>query len=165
MTFYKATTPDGKDFRTGTLDYAGALVSGEPVSRPDQGPMVKDSPSTYLSVSVEPGEVLLGGTWPCRLFLVEPLGEVIGSDDHPYKRCCKSLRVLEEVPAHQALGPNGAEVAAIIERIDGLTVGEIRHRGAAWGAARDAALATLTQDLMSPDQHTLLMGPWNAVIS
>jgi hypothetical protein len=32
--YYKATRPDGTDFRTGTVDYAAALASGEPVTHP-----------------------------------------------------------------------------------------------------------------------------------
>lgn len=29
LTYYKATRPDGTDFRTGTIDYAAALRTGE----------------------------------------------------------------------------------------------------------------------------------------
>ena len=31
MTYWKATQPDGTDFHTGTVDYAAALASGEPL--------------------------------------------------------------------------------------------------------------------------------------
>ena len=78
-TLYKATRPSGLDFYSGTVDYAAALASGEPVRwRPrhsgPRGHMTKDAPETYLSVSAEPGEVLTGGSWPCRLFRVVPRG-------------------------------------------------------------------------------------------
>ena len=31
MIYYKATQMDGTDFYTGTVDYAGAMASGEPL--------------------------------------------------------------------------------------------------------------------------------------
>ena len=31
MTYWKATRTDGTDFHTGTVDYAAALASGEPL--------------------------------------------------------------------------------------------------------------------------------------
>ena len=137
---YKATAPSGKDFRTGTIDYAGALASGRPVHHPSTDSMVSNLPSTYLSTSTEPAETLIGGSWPCRLFLVEPVGEVLdGLDASPYKRACKSLLVVEELPAWQALGPNGEHVAALFDRIRSLTADELTRPTAAWYATRDNA--------------------------
>jgi hypothetical protein len=49
------------------------------------------------------------------------------------------MRVVEELPAYEALGPNGAEVAAIIDRAGRLTVDEARRLAAARAAAWDAA--------------------------
>jgi hypothetical protein len=136
--FYKATQDDGFDFRTHTVDYAGAFDSGEVVRHPSRpGRMIPDEPSTYLSVSVEPAETLIGGWWPCRLFCVEPEGDVLdGLAASPYKRACLALRVVEEMPAWQALGPNGRAVAALIQQ-----AAEVTSRQAhAMAAARDAAL-------------------------
>jgi hypothetical protein len=48
-TYYKATRPDGTDFRTGTIDYAAALASGEVIHHPVET-MVPNDPATYLSV-------------------------------------------------------------------------------------------------------------------
>ena len=52
-------------------------------------------------------------------------------------------KVSSELPAHEALGPNGEAVAAQIERCKTLTADEPRRlvvaRGAAWGAAWGAA--------------------------
>ncbi len=141
---YKATRLDGTDFRTGTLDYAAACGTGQPVTYPGTAAaMVQDDPSTYLSVSAELGEVLTGGWWPCRLFRVEAVGPVIGHSDMAFKRCCRSLLVAQELPAHLALGPNGEQVAALITRAGALTADDARKlaaaRDAAWAAAWDAA--------------------------
>jgi hypothetical protein len=152
MVYYKATRPDGMDFATGTVDYAEALETGEVLEHDEK--MVRDKAATYFSVSVEPADCT-GVRWPCRLFRVEPVGRVLKSDGLPNKRCCSRLRVVEELPAHLALGPNGEAVAALIERAGRLTWDEVERLvaagvaargaagvavwGAAWGAARDAA--------------------------
>jgi hypothetical protein len=176
-TFFKATRPDGTDFRTGTIPYAvGATVTHPITSR--YSDMRPNDPATYLSVSVEPGESLVGGSWPCRLFRVEPVGRTVKRTDGslPYKRGCRALRVVEELPAHVALGPNGEQVAALIERAWTVTADEARRvdaawdaawgaaRDAAWAAARGAARALLVRDLITPDQFDRLYGPWASVI-
>ena len=89
-------------------------------------------------------------------------------------------------------GPQGAEVAAIIERARRLTGDEASRLiaaqrvewYAAWAAARDASwdvvrdatwaavryvvrdilMATLTRDLITPEQYDTLMAPWREVI-
>jgi hypothetical protein len=144
-TYYKAARPDGTDFRTGTIHYR----VGETVRHPDDGLMRPNHPSTYLSVSVELGEVLTGGSWPCCLFRVEPVGDTVTRTDGqcPFKRGCKALWVAEELPAHLALGPNGEAVAALIDRAGrltsddarGLAAARVAAWAAAWGAARGAA--------------------------
>lgn len=140
--FYKATRPSGRDFRTGTVDYAGALASGDVVRHPAGGPMVPNQPATYLSVSVEPAETLIGGWWPCRLFRVEPVGDVLsGLSASEHKRAVLSLRVIEELPSWQALGPNGRTVVAIIDRAHSLTYDEAQSLAAARNAARNGVAA------------------------
>jgi hypothetical protein len=131
------------------VDYAGAFDSGEVVRHPSRpGRMIPGEPSTYLSVSVEPAETLIGGWWPCRLFCVEPEGDVLdGLAASPYKRACLALRVVEEMPAWQALGPNGRAVAALIQQAAEVTSRQAHAMAAArdaaldaaWDAARDAA--------------------------
>jgi hypothetical protein len=181
VNYYKASRPDGTDFRTGTIAY----TVGTTVHHPSRyGGISPNDPGTYLSVSVEPGESLVGGSWPCRLFRVEPVGRTVRRTDGslPYKRGCRALRVVEELPAHVALGPGGEQVAALIERAGLLTVDEAQHWGAACDAASgaaaacdaaraaarcaawDAALALLVRDLVTDDQFHALYGPWQSVI-
>ena len=146
-------------------------------------------PSGWLSVATTPTDCT-GMAWPCRLLLVEPVeGHPVTAplDNLPRKRAASAWRVVREMPATDALGPQGVEVAAIIERAGRLTRDEAMRlataraaardatmaattdaawdaaRAAAW-AARDAALATLTRDIIAPEQYDTLMGPWRQVI-
>ena len=174
-TYYKATRPDGMDFRSGTIDYAAALQTGEVIRHPVKRKR-RDEAISYLSVSIVPTDCT-GMEWPCRLFRVEPVGRVMaGLRASPSKRAVGALRVVEELPAWQALGPQGQEVAALIERAASLTIGE-RERldaardaalNAAWyaalNAALDAALALFVRDLISPEHHDLLYSPWRSVM-
>ena len=184
MTYYKATRPDGFDFRTGTINYAAALESGEVIRHPAK--RVRNQPETYLSVSVEPADCT-GFQWPCRLFRVEPVGRVMTADGLPNKRAVSALRVVEELPAHLVFGPNGEEVAALIERVGRLTRDEAHAlakarasaRASAWDsawasawasardsawAAADACVALLVKDLINTAQFDLLYGPWKSVM-
>ncbi|MES2210944.1 MAG: hypothetical protein V4515_12300 [Chloroflexota bacterium] len=136
--YFKCTRPDGTDFRTGTVDYAAALVSGEVIRHP--ATMVKDEASTYLSVSVEPADCT-GFEWPCRLFRVEPVGRTLRASNLTNKRACRALRVVEELPSHMAFGPNGEAVAAFLEALAKLTPEQVRRLAAARAAARAAAWA------------------------
>ena len=149
--YYKATRPDGTDFQTCTIDYAAALVSGEVIRHPVTR-KVRDDASTYLSISTEPADCT-GFNWPCRLFRVEPIGKVGTASDLPNKRTTRALRVVEELPAWQAFGPNGEAVALFIERCRTLTptpeqtkqfvaarvAARYAARFVAWDAAWDAA--------------------------
>lgn len=129
-TYYKATRLDGTDFQTGTIDYAAAL-GGNPITLP-----TVDDPqcctSTVLHASTVAAEALSGGDWPCRLFLVE--GEPVATEEH--KRGFFSLRVVEEIDAHLALGPNGREVARMIEKARHLTEDQATAIHTAWSTAR-----------------------------
>lgn len=138
VNYYKATRPDGTDFRSGTIDYARALETGEVIRHPAK--MIRDDPRTYLSVSVHPANCT-GMGWPCRLFRVEPVGRTLKAQFSESKRSCSALRVVEELPAHMALGPQGEEVAALIERSHALTDEEVAALAAAWDA-RGAVVAT-----------------------
>lgn len=136
-TYYKATRVDGTDFYTGTVDYAAALASGEVIRHPAN--KVRDQPATYFSVSVRASDCT-NFKWPCRLFRVEPVGRVMANlAASPNKRAVSALRVVEELPAHMALGPNGEQVAAFIERVRALSAEQIRALEVAWSAARPAA--------------------------
>jgi uncharacterized protein YceK len=136
--YYKAVKPDGTDFATGRTK----PVVGEWMPKID-GSLVMCQRGYH--VSDEPAETLIGGSWPCRLFLVEIKDRKPERSQHKY--VVHTYRPVEELPAWMALGPNGQEVAALIERAGRLTPAETRalHAawdaawGAAWGAARDAA--------------------------
>ena len=129
---WKATQTDGTDFYTGEVDYGAALDSGEPLPvLPGTGEF--PGPGWYHLATVPTDCV--GMTWPCRLFEVEPADEL--GDERPRhlnKVGSTSVRVLREVPAHMALGPQGEHVAALIDRAR-----RIDRGAAAWVAAREAA--------------------------
>ena len=136
MTFYKATRPDGTDFYTGTVDYAAALASGEPTpALSGEGEFPGEG---WYHLATVPTECV-GMLWPCRLFEVEPVGDQVVDTEHPHKIGCSSVRVVREVDGHIALGPQGAEVAALIARARALTGDEVGQLGAAWCVALDAA--------------------------
>lgn len=148
-TYYKATRPDGTDFRTGTINYGAAFADGTLVTHPDpHRPGVRG----YLSVSVSPTNCT-GAEWPCNLYEVLP-GDpwTPNANELPSKRACYSLRVVRQLSATDFFGPQGVHVAALIEQIRALTLNQARQlaaqnldfsssRGAVWSAAtaRDAA--------------------------
>jgi hypothetical protein len=72
---------------------------------------------------------------------VVDLGRVLNGLGYPHKRAALAFRVVRELDAFEALGPNGEAVAHLTERIAACTVEEIKKLGAAWGAAWDAALS------------------------
>ena len=186
MTHYKATRLDGTDFRSGRVDYGSALLSGEPVEHPVKMPWrLRALPPHYLSVATVPTGCE-GMKWPCRLFRVEPAGRLRQSLSYPHVRGVAALRVVEELPGHMALGPQGEHVAALIERTRLLTDAEVNGLRAAWDAARDAAwdtarnaawdaargvlavedaaLALLVRDLLAPEHYRTLTAPWAQVV-
>ena len=187
MTYWKATSLNGTDFHTGTVDYAAALESGVPVTAPVIG-LANDHSfpgPKWLHLATVP-TACDGMTWPCRLFEVEPVGDVHHDEDHPHKIGCREVRVLRELPAHEAFGPQGEQVAALIERARCLTAAEIKRLHAAryaaraaagyaaWDAAGDAAgdtaCALTVRDLIGQrdgwDQaaYDALTGPWRRTI-
>ena len=151
MTYWKATRLNGTDFHTGTVDYAAALTSGVPVTAPVIG-LANDHRfpgPKWLHMATVPTECV-GMSWPCRLFEVEPADD-LGEDRprHEHKIGATAVRVLAEVDAHVALGSQGVQVAALIDRCGTLTADEVsrlnaargaavRNWKAAWDAARDA---------------------------
>jgi len=167
--FFKATRPDGTDFYTGTVDYGAALASGDTI-RLDSDETEFPGPG-WLHLATVPTECD-GMTWPCRLFEVEPVGDVHHDEDHPHKIGCREVRVLRELPAHEAFGPQGEQVAALIERARCLTAAEIKRLhaawyaawDAAWYAAGDAARSLVARDLISTDAYDTLTRPWGEVI-
>ena len=147
-TYYKAVRSDGTDFYSGQVLWDRV---GEIVEHPNPG---GENAKGYLSVSVSPTDCT-GMKWPCRLFEVEPVeGAPVWepTPDLPSKRASHAWRVVRELPAYEALGPNGAEVAAFLDLLPTLTRAQwdaawsatldatrSAARVAAWVAARDAA--------------------------
>ncbi|MGH7240512.1 MAG: hypothetical protein ACREHG_10695, partial [Candidatus Saccharimonadales bacterium] len=80
-TYYKATRPDGTDFYTGTVDYAGAV--GRSVrARSPRGASYECCTDGVLHASDVPTETLIDGWWPCRLFAVT--GKPVAQLGHKY---------------------------------------------------------------------------------
>jgi hypothetical protein len=147
--YFKATRLDGTDFHTGRVLYAaGKRV--RPLSF--EGEREFCGPGT-LHASDAPAETLLGGSWPCRLF--EVTGTPFTSEGH--KHGFKQLMVVRELDSHLALGPNGREVAALIDRAGRLTPAEAEAlaaaRDAAWDAARNAAWAAAWDAAWAAARH------------
>jgi hypothetical protein len=132
--YYKATRPDGTDFRTGTVLYEVGKRTVHPTSKR----RVKDDPSTYLSVATVPTDCT-GFKWPCRLFLVKGVGRAMKATDLQNKRAFLSVDVIEELPAHEVFGPQGEHVVRLIDRAARLTRDEAKQLAAAAYAARAAA--------------------------
>lgn len=174
--YYKATRLDGTDFHTGRVDYAAALATGEPIRHPDPIPGTRYA-MHYLSVATEVTECT-GMAWPCRVFVVEPDGEtwVPDPDDLPHKVACTSVRVIDEVSATLALGPQADEMTALIERCTQITATDTEKLAATWAAAWNATWAAaraaaglLVRDLIgqhgfTQEHYDLLTGAWRTAI-
>ena len=140
MTYYKAVRPDGTSFHDRSFRWLpeSGPVEGHTVTHPTAS-YVGRYASQYLSVSVTPTDCT-GMRWPCRLFEVMPAGEVVTPepDSFPNKRAAVAWQIVRELPATDALGPQGVQVAALIERADRLTDVEARRLFDAWDAAMGA---------------------------
>ncbi|MGP8182114.1 MAG: hypothetical protein ACLP1E_15280 [Acidimicrobiales bacterium] len=132
LTFYKATRLDGTSFYDGTTEWRVGRIVQHPA--PDLS--LGLCSAGVLHISDAPGETPNGG-WPCRLFEVEPRGDMIGPEGHKYG--CTKVKVVRELPAWQVFGPNGEAVATLIKRCRTLTYDEAEQLSAAWNAAKDAA--------------------------
>ncbi|KPI09886.1 hypothetical protein OV450_3377 [Actinobacteria bacterium OV450] len=133
--YFKATRLDGTDFRTGTVDYVSLVGTGRRLAlKPARERFECCSDGVYHAAD-SPSETLIGGEWPCRLF--EVAGSPVAQEDHKFG--FRSLRVLREVEAWQALGTNGQAVATLIARASQLTEQEAGQLSAARSAARYAA--------------------------
>ena len=184
-TYYKAVRPDGTDFATGTT----RPVVGEWMPRID-GDL--ELCRRGYHVSDAPAETLIGGSWPCRLFEVEIEGGVPAEHIDGHKRVVPTYLAIRELPAWQALGPNGEAVVALVDRARAVTEEDALRfdttwaaaqavaaaaaryaardaardaaQAAAWHAAWDAALALVVRDLITPEQFDVLYGPWACAI-
>lgn len=130
-TFYKSTRENGRDFYTDSVDFAGALLTGEVVRHPSSTAIDPWDDSTYISVSATHTDVLGNARFPYRVFVVEPVGTVVRLPKYafPTWRGVLALKVLEELHPHSAFGPNGADVFRFLSRIASLTSAEIVKLG------------------------------------
>ena len=180
MTYYKAIRPDGTDFHSGTVQWApvqgGIPAEGLVVTHPTSTEW-GNYHSTHLCASTSPTGCT-GFKWPCRLLEVEPVSEV-----HEHGGCkvsALSWRVLRELPAMQALGPQGAAVAALIDglrRLGAEALARLADAWSAWDAARDAAwaaawnaawdaaVALVMWDLIAPAHRDALTEPIRTALS
>ena len=164
LTFYKATRPDGTSFYNGTTKWQVGCIVRHPA--PDLS--LGLCSAGVLHISDAPGETLVGGWWPCRLFEVEPRDDMIGSEEHKYG--CTAVKVVRELPAWQALGPNGEAVAALIKRCRTMTYDEAEQLSAAgsaagpavWSAARDAVWSAARDAAGSAARSAARSAAWSA---
>ena len=173
-TYYKAVRPDGTSFHDPAFRWVPEDWTPEDgrvrVEHPD--PDLARGAGGYLSVSTEPADCT-GMKWPCRLLIVQPVGEVLTPEPGtlPYKRAGRAFDVIAERPAHEALGPCGREVVSLLAELEAFTptawdaawdAARYAVRDAAWDAARYAVLATLVRDVIAPEQYERLMVPVEA---
>ena len=170
MTYWKAVREDGTDFYSGTVRWApeqGDIpAEGIAVAHPTSTAWGEDH-STHLCASTSPTDCT-GFKWPCRLLEMEPVAEV--HEHAGSKVSALSWRVVRELPAMQALGPQGAAVAALIDglrRLDAArdavrvavrVAARDAARDAAWDAA-DAAVALVVWDLITSEHRDTLTAP------
>jgi hypothetical protein len=137
--YYKAVRPDGTSFYDQRTGWEIGKITRHPSADLDNH---DGDPDRYLSVSVSPTDCT-GFRWPARLFRVAPVRghKVITPDVFglPNKRASDAWEPVEELPAHRLFGPQGVQVAALIDRSRSLTTSEIDAFVAARDAARDAA--------------------------
>ena len=139
MTYWKAVREDGTDFYSGTVRWApeqGDIpAEGIAVAHPTSTAWGEDH-STHLCASTSPTDCT-GFKWPCRLLEMEPVAEV--HEHAGSKVSALSWRVVRELPAMQALGPQGAAVAALIDGLRRLDAEALARLADAWDTARHAA--------------------------
>ena len=176
-TYFKAVRVDGTSFHDPNFNWLTEDgVVGHP--RPD----LTGSAANYLSVATVASDCT-GFYWPCRLLVVEPIGEVVPDNSYPNKRRGRAFKVVDEVEAWQVFGPNGKEVVAFLELLPMLTKTQwyaardaareaawVAAREAAWVAARvaarvaawDAARALVLRDVLSVEHFNTLTAPMRA---
>ena len=145
-TYWKAVRMDGTDFHTGTVRWLPPV--GEPLP---EGGLIVRHPTTrkrttgnavhYLSTATVPTDCTGMGR-PCRLARVKRTRAAVWQPDPdalPNKMASWQWRVVEELDATLTLGPQGREVAALIERLARLTDDEVAGSATAQDTARDAA--------------------------
>ena len=141
---FKSVRPDGTDFCTGKVRWLPAEgvipEGGWLVEHPHPGEVGSWDATGYLSASTAETD-RTGFQRPSRLLSVEPVGTMWTPypDSFPRVRAAHTWRVVEELPAWWLFGPQGREIAAIIEQASHLTSAQIEGLTAAWRAAQVAS--------------------------
>jgi len=173
---YKATRPDGRSFQGGELEWKVGETTTHPTSTkmiPDDAatylsastekaectgfswpcrlfevePLPEGSFRYYNAETGERAKLTPEGRPDgTETIRVVDLGRVLDGLGYPHKRAALAFRVVRELDAFEALGPNGEAVAHLTERIAACTVEEIKKLEAALEAAWGAALAVLVKD-------------------
>lgn len=142
---FKSVRQDGTDFCTGKVRWLPAEgvipKGGWLVEHPHPGQVGDRDTVGYLSASTVETDCT-GFSWPARLLSVEPVSDVWTPhpDKFPRKRAAHAWRVVEELPAWQALGPQGREIETLLGQIGSLTEDQTLEMSAAQYAAQYAAL-------------------------
>lgn len=138
--YYKAVRPDGGSFHRRefkwNLEPGGITTHPDYVVDADGFPANGRDAGFYLSVAAVPTDCT-GMSWPCRLLAVEPVGDVWTPDAGvlPNKRAGMAFRTVRELSATDALGPQGVQVAALIDAARALDKPAVDRLVAAWDAA------------------------------
>ena len=163
MTYWKAVREDGTDFYSGTVRWApeqGDIpAEGIAVAHPTSTAWGEDH-STHLCASTSPTDCT-GFKWPCRLLEMEPVAEV--HEHAGSKVSALSWRVVRELPAMQALGPQGAAVAALIDGLRRLDAEALARLADAWDAARDAVRGAVRDAADAAVRGAVRGAAWDAV--
>ena len=192
--YFKAVRPDGASFYDPNFRWLPAdgiiPAGGRLVKHPSPAAAIGRGSgalaNSYLSLSTVATDCT-GFDWPCRLLVVKPIGRTYRDDRYPHKRRIRAGLVVGELAATDALGPQGVQVAALIERCRSLTADEMVRvaarvaarvatgdaarvaardaaETAARVAARDAARALLVRDVLAPEHYDTLTRPWRLVV-
>ena len=137
ITYHKALRPDGTSFHDPTFQWG--TEPGDVTVHPHPDLLSTDA-ADWLSASTEAANCT-GFQWPCRLFEVEPVGEVVPRSWS--KVSAASWRIVRELPAHRALGPNGRVIVAFLDRLRTVTDEQLDALDAVWWDAWTAAAANV----------------------
>lgn len=135
--FYKTTQLSGQNYHApARVNYADALASGQILRHPTSTRIDIDDHASFLSLAITPGDSAGNHRLPFRLFRVQAVGEVKRMNEAaqhwgypPTWFAALAVRVLEELPAHVALGDNGPAVVAFFGEVSRASDDQLRALG------------------------------------
>lgn len=154
-TFYKAVRMDGTSF----IDARTPWQVGR-ITRIDGERRSHLCARGILHASDALGETLGSGTWPCRLFVVEPRSHLVVRNHHIVG--AHAWKVVAELPAWQVFGPQGEQVAAVIERSITLTADEAQRLGTARGVSKPGTIKMAWSTGRTAAKVAARTGAWDA---